>query len=112
MLYSAMEQVNTIMRYLLEELNAYEEGFSDIMMEGRASERHESFMGVPDPSASPTKHDLHTFGENIIQKFEGLFQAYANTPGREKSPIAQPTQPIPANSMSLISLPYNQLSHT
>jgi hypothetical protein len=38
MLYSAMELVNTIMRYLLEELNAYEEGFSDIMMEGRASE--------------------------------------------------------------------------
>jgi hypothetical protein len=67
------------MRYLLEELTAYEEGFSDIMMEDRASERHESFMAVQDPLASPTKRDLKTFGENIVQKFEGLFHAYVNT---------------------------------
>lgn len=67
------------MRYLLEELTAYEEGFSDIMMEDRASERHESFMGLQDPLATPTKRDLQTFGENIVQKFEGLFHTYAST---------------------------------
>ena len=71
------------MRYLLEELTAYEEGFSDIMMEDRASERHESFMGMEDPLATPTKRDLQwdlqTFSENIVQKFEGLFHAYAST---------------------------------
>ncbi|KAF8325745.1 hypothetical protein F5887DRAFT_1085118 [Amanita rubescens] len=78
--WSSGDNVNTIMRYLLEELTAYEEGFSDIMMDDRASERHESFMGVPDPSATPTKKDLFTFGEGIIQKFEGLFHVYASTP--------------------------------
>ena len=67
------------MRYLLEELTAYEEGFSDIMMEDRASERHESFMGMQDPLATPTKRDLQTFGDNIVQKFEGLLHAYGST---------------------------------
>ncbi|KAF8325729.1 hypothetical protein F5887DRAFT_1085236 [Amanita rubescens] len=65
--WSSNDNVNTIMRYLLEELTAYEEGFSDILMEDRASERHESFMSAPDPLATPTKKDLFTFSESIIQ---------------------------------------------
>ncbi|KAJ7488522.1 hypothetical protein B0H11DRAFT_2230062 [Mycena galericulata] len=43
--WSSNENVGTLMRYLLDELMAYEEGFSDIMMDDRASDRHETFMG-------------------------------------------------------------------
>jgi len=113
-----MRQVNTIMRYLLEELTAYEEGFSDIMMDDRASERHESFMGVPDPSATPTKKDLFTFGEGIIQKFEGLFHVYASTPILPRhSPSPLGVTPViatqqPPTRMFLSRLPphYTQLN--
>jgi hypothetical protein len=97
------------MRYLLEELTAYEEGFSDIMMEDRASERHESFMSGPDPSATPTKKDLFTFGESIIQKFEGLFHVHASlTPKPSHSPSPQVVTPVtltqqPPTSMSRLT---------
>ncbi|KAI0037942.1 DNA breaking-rejoining enzyme, partial [Auriscalpium vulgare] len=43
--WSAGDDVGTVMRYLLDELSAYEEGFSDIMMKSRNKDRHESFMG-------------------------------------------------------------------
>ncbi|KAK7691283.1 hypothetical protein QCA50_004676 [Cerrena zonata] len=49
------------MRYLLDELMAYEEGFSDILMRGRAYHRHETFMGEGDPEANVTKQDLESF---------------------------------------------------
>ncbi|KAJ6456576.1 hypothetical protein DFH09DRAFT_847576, partial [Mycena vulgaris] len=39
------KNVGTFMRYLLDELMAYKEGFSDIMMDGRAIDHHETFMG-------------------------------------------------------------------
>jgi hypothetical protein len=90
------------MRYLLEELTAYEEGFSDIMMEDRASERHETFMAVPDPLATPTKKDLCNCGESLIQKFEGLFHAYASTSSQGHSPGPGTLQQAPG--MSLASL--------
>ena len=32
------------MRYLLDELMSYEEGFTDMLMADRASSRHETFM--------------------------------------------------------------------
>ncbi|KAF8326289.1 hypothetical protein F5887DRAFT_1084601 [Amanita rubescens] len=93
--WSSNDNVNTIMRYLLEELTAYEEGFSDILMEDRASERHESFMSAPDPLATPTKKDLFTFSESIIQKFEGLFHVYASTTPRPSHlPSPQVVTPV------------------
>ncbi|KAJ8481608.1 hypothetical protein ONZ45_g15254 [Pleurotus djamor] len=45
--WSSNENVGTVMRYLLDELMAYEEGYMDIMMDQRHSERHETFMGGP-----------------------------------------------------------------
>ena len=96
------------MRYLLEELNAYEEGFSDIMMEDRASERHESFMGESDPSATPTKKDLFTFGDSMIQKFEGLFHVHAGSapsPRPIHSPNAPSATPVTLTQQPVTGMP-------
>lgn len=62
------------MRYLLDELMAYEEGFTDILMVDRNSERHETFMGSVDTDASitVTKGDLHMFEANLLQRVEVL----------------------------------------
>jgi hypothetical protein len=46
------------MRYLLDELMSYEDGYSDMLMRSRAPERHETFMGVSDPSDAPSKADI------------------------------------------------------
>jgi hypothetical protein len=51
-------QVGTIMRYLLDELMSYEEGYSDMLMRSRAPERHETFMGASDPTDAPSKADI------------------------------------------------------
>jgi hypothetical protein len=56
------------MRYLLDELMTYEEGFGDILMADRASERHETFMGDQDLSAAISRADLQQFEVNLIQK--------------------------------------------
>jgi len=60
------------MRYLLDELMAYEEGFSDIMMGDRALDRHETFMAMQDPSAIVSKNDLLIFEANIMRQFSHL----------------------------------------
>lgn len=39
--WSSNENVGTVMRYLLDELNAYEESYGDIMMPNRPPNRHE-----------------------------------------------------------------------
>jgi len=56
------------MRYLLDELMAYEEGFGDILMGDRASERHETFMGAQDLSASISRSDLLVFEARLLQQ--------------------------------------------
>lgn len=60
------------MRYLLDELMAYEEGFSDIMMGDRASDRHETFMGSGDPSAAISRGDLIVFEKNLLRQVQDL----------------------------------------
>lgn len=60
------------MRYLLDELMAYEEGFSDIMMGDRTSDRHETFMGSTDPSAAISRGDLIIFEKNLLQQVRDL----------------------------------------
>jgi hypothetical protein len=64
------------MRYLLDELMAYEEGFSDIMMPDHTPDRHETFMGVPDLSSSPSKTDLLTLEGNLIQQFHNFITVF------------------------------------
>jgi hypothetical protein len=59
------------MRYLLDELMAYEEGFSDIMMEDRVVDRHETFMGE-DEAAPISKADLLKFETTILAKIQGV----------------------------------------
>ncbi|KII85744.1 hypothetical protein PLICRDRAFT_178074 [Plicaturopsis crispa FD-325 SS-3] len=68
--WSSNERIDTIMRYLLDELMAYEEGFGDILMADRASDRHETFMGVQDPSAVILKADLAAFKDVILRQLE------------------------------------------
>lgn len=62
------------MRYLLDELTAYEEGFTDILMPDQGPERHETFMGTaPSCSSSQTpvsKADLDTLQANIIRQVD------------------------------------------
>jgi hypothetical protein len=71
------------MRYLLDELMAYEEGFSDIMMDDRAYDRHETFMGEDDdPQAAVSKSDLVKFEDNLMRKIGSLL-ASSGTPSSE-----------------------------
>ncbi|KAJ7909902.1 hypothetical protein B0H13DRAFT_2329841 [Mycena leptocephala] len=69
--WSSNENVGTLMRYLLDELMAYEEGFSDIMMEDRTIDRHETFMGQ-DETAPLSKADLSKFEDSILAKIQGM----------------------------------------
>lgn len=59
------------MRYLLDELMAYEEGFTDIMMDDRVIHRHETFMGE-DPTASVSRADLSKLEDGILGKIQDL----------------------------------------
>ncbi|KAJ7269030.1 hypothetical protein C8J57DRAFT_1509246 [Mycena rebaudengoi] len=87
--WSSSENVGTIMRYLLDELMAYEEGFSDIMMDDRAYDRHETFMGEDDdPRAAVSKSDLVKFKDNLMRKIGSLL-ASSGTPSNA-SPTATP----------------------
>ena len=85
------------MCYLLDELTAYEEGFTDIMTPDHTAERHETFMGIQQSSSSPTRQDFFTL-ENKLPSIP--------------SPLLVPTKPqstIPqfAHNQSLhwLSLP-------
>ncbi|KAJ7778003.1 hypothetical protein DFH07DRAFT_766219 [Mycena maculata] len=69
--WSSNENVGTLMRYLLHELMAYEEGFSDIMMDDRVCDRHETFMGEND-TAPLSKADLVHFEGTILGKIQHL----------------------------------------
>lgn len=68
------------MRYLLDELMAYEEGFSDIMMGDRASERHETFMGELDVTAPVLKSDLFDLELRLSQKIDALLNIHSPVP--------------------------------
>lgn len=60
------------MRYLLDELMSYEEGFGNILMEDRASERHDTFMGTSEAAAGLTKRDLDLFEDKFLQQVHTL----------------------------------------
>ena len=64
------------MRYLLDELMAYEEGFGDILMGDRASERHETFMSTQDLSGVISKADLMVFETKLIQQMRSLLTVH------------------------------------
>ncbi|KAJ7751358.1 hypothetical protein B0H16DRAFT_1460271 [Mycena metata] len=89
--WSSNENVGTLMRYLLDELMAYEEGFSDIMMDDRLVDRHETFKGE-DQSAPLCKADLLRLEGTLLAKLQGLI---ANT--------SSPTNPIISASSSNIA---------
>ncbi|KAF7982023.1 hypothetical protein HWV62_30272 [Athelia sp. TMB] len=70
--WSSSENVGTIMRYLLDELMAYKEGFGDILMKDRALDHHETFMGESDTSATLTKLDLEVFQVKLLQQVRDM----------------------------------------
>ncbi|KAJ7146653.1 hypothetical protein C8R44DRAFT_864392 [Mycena epipterygia] len=86
--WSSNENVGTLMRYLLDELIAYEEGFSDIMMDDRAIDRHETFMGE-DETAPVSKADLLKFEETIFAKLKGLIAGAAASSDSISLPLTQ-----------------------
>ncbi|KAF7333246.1 hypothetical protein MSAN_02426700 [Mycena sanguinolenta] len=71
--WSSNENVGTLMRYLLDELMAYEEGFSDIMMNDRVPDRHETFMGEND-NAPLSRADLSRLEHGIMGKIQALIK--------------------------------------
>ncbi len=91
--WSSNDNVGTIMRYLLDELMSYEEGFGNIMMEDRPVNRHETFMGSQstnlNPSSPVTVQDLKAFGSDLIQKMQQLSTL------EKASPSPSPSIPIP-----------------
>ncbi|KAJ7247425.1 hypothetical protein B0H12DRAFT_1072938 [Mycena haematopus] len=92
--WSSNENVGTLMRYLLDELMAYEEGFSDIMMDDRVPDRHESFMGEND-AAPLSKADLSHFENGIMGKIRALLNTAASgTP--TQSPGSGGAVPVPS----------------
>jgi hypothetical protein len=74
------------MRYLLDELMAYEEGFSDILLLDRASDRHETFMGGS-PSVAVSHSDLQVFGANLLQQVRDLLPAFPPVPMTDSGQI-------------------------
>ncbi|KAJ7655921.1 hypothetical protein B0H17DRAFT_1146313 [Mycena rosella] len=87
--WSSNENVGTLMRYLLDELMAYEEGFSDIMMDDRVIDRHETFMGE-DETAPLSKADLRKFEEGIFAKIQGLIGSSASPASGSRITYASP----------------------
>lgn len=63
------------MRYLLDELMAYEEGFSDILMADRAADRHETFMGA-NPSTTPVPVSRQDFEALELKLLETVKHAF------------------------------------
>lgn len=60
------------MRYLLDELMAYEDGFSDIMLPGHLSDRHETFMGDRDNSAPLSMEDFVVFQASMLKQIQEI----------------------------------------
>ncbi|KAJ7611137.1 hypothetical protein DFH06DRAFT_1345694 [Mycena polygramma] len=90
-------EVGTLMRYLLDELMAYEEGFTDIMMDDRLVDRHETFMGE-DATAAVSKTDLVRFEGTLLAKIQGLIDkasstAVATTVSTPALPVTMPVLP-------------------
>ncbi|KAJ3759479.1 hypothetical protein EV360DRAFT_69470 [Lentinula raphanica] len=79
--WSSNENVGTIMRYLLDELMAYEEGFTDIMMPDSSPARHESFMGSSNNMAEPiSRQDILSLEYRMTAKFENIAKSWSVTP--------------------------------
>ncbi|KAJ6533640.1 hypothetical protein B0H19DRAFT_1081055 [Mycena capillaripes] len=76
--WSSNENVGTLMRYLLDELMAYEEGFSDIMMDDRTIDRHETFMGE-DETAPVSKADLVKFEDHLLAKIQTMIASASSS---------------------------------
>ncbi|KAK6966970.1 hypothetical protein R3P38DRAFT_2589936 [Favolaschia claudopus] len=87
--WSSNENVGTLMRYLLDELMAYEEGFSDIMMDDRVIDRHETFMGE-DSTAPLSKADLVKFEESMVAKLQLIL---SESTGARMLPLVQNLPP-------------------
>ena len=50
------------MRYLLDKLMSYEEGYGDMLIKSCAPEHHETFMGASDLNNAPSKADILLHG--------------------------------------------------
>ena len=72
------------MRYLLDELMSYEEGFTDMLMVDRASSRHETFMGDTQSSAISdsvvTQRDFAAFQASLLMNLQSLLTPQRRLP--------------------------------
>lgn len=86
--WSSNDSVGTIMRYLLDELTAYEDDYGDIMMPDRPLNRRETLMGryaPATPSSSTEIKELKQCVQNLTQiimqsKFLSLFNMSEHLP--------------------------------
>jgi hypothetical protein len=73
------------MRYLLDELIAYEDGFGDILMTDRAMEHHETFMGSQNSldisqGVDVRQKDLQWLEANMLQQFRSMLDEKLTPP--------------------------------
>ena len=68
------------MRYLLDELMTYEEGFGNMLMSGRAPERHETFMAASNPGDVALKHDLLMLEVSLVERIQHMLDSCSPTP--------------------------------
>jgi hypothetical protein len=77
------------MRYLLDELMTYEEGFGNMLMSGRAPERHETFMAASNPGDVASKHDLLMLEVSLVERIQHMLGSCSsipeNTPKKHQS---------------------------
>lgn len=69
--WAAGEQVDTLMRYLLDSLQSYESGHGDALYPFR-TEPDKSFMGEHNVLQPPTTAEFRLLGDQILTKLESL----------------------------------------
>ncbi|KAI0056179.1 hypothetical protein BV25DRAFT_1921184 [Artomyces pyxidatus] len=133
--WSSGDDINTIMRYLLDELVVYEETFEDMLMKNRVTNRQETFMGEPEAlsEAAVTKMDLDRLCEKVAEligqshvrgtcatnivpgpinddpshRLPGTPQPLSSTPQPPRS-ISEPTSPSSTASAGALITPLKQ----
>lgn len=71
--WSSNDSVGTVMRYLLDELTAYEDDYGDLLMPDRTVNRRETLMGRYPPATPSSSSNSDEF-KKIYDYFDNLTQ--------------------------------------
>ncbi|KAJ7027695.1 hypothetical protein C8F04DRAFT_1212340 [Mycena alexandri] len=91
------EQVDTLMRYLMDSLQSYESGHGDALYPFR-NEPAKSFMGDSTALQPPTAAEFRVFGETILTKLDNLaIQSLSQSSVTALAPLIQQASPAPTS---------------